>query len=238
VAQPKPRCFWCGEDPLYVAYHDDEWGVPVHDDRLLFEQLILEGAQAGLSWITVLKKRDHYRKAFANFDARKVARFDAKKVDALMANPGVIRHRGKLESVALNARAFLAIQEEHGSFSKWLWAKVDNKPVIRRSRTHAPGDLTAGRADFQGTQAAWHEVRRTDDHPSLPPGRRRARRAPAGVLEGVGMKRTGGAAPFAAGRTQVGARFIVHSAKRWKRLAAGGWRLAKHTRLTPHETEV
>ena len=136
MAQPKPRCFWCGEDPLYVAYHDDEWGVPVHDDRLLFEQLILEGAQAGLSWITVLKKRDHYRKAFANFDARKVARFDAKKVDALMENPGVIRHRGKLESVALNARAFLTIQEEHGSFAHWLWAKVDGKPVIRRSRTH------------------------------------------------------------------------------------------------------
>jgi DNA-3-methyladenine glycosylase I len=136
VAQPKPRCFWCGDDPLYVSYHDDEWGVPVRDDRLLFEQLILEGAQAGLSWITVLKKREHYRKAFANFDARKVARFDAKKVDALMENPGVIRHRGKLESVALNARAFLTIQEEHGSFAHWLWAKVDGKPVIRRSRTH------------------------------------------------------------------------------------------------------
>ena len=136
MAQPKPRCFWCGDDPLYVSYHDDEWGVPVRDDRLLFEQLILEGAQAGLSWITVLKKREHYRKAFANFDARKVARFDAKKVDALMENPGVIRHRGKLESVALNARAFLTIQEEHGSFAHWLWAKVDGKPVIRRSRTH------------------------------------------------------------------------------------------------------
>ena len=136
MAKPKRRCFWCGDDPLYVAYHDDEWGVPVRDDRLLFEQLILEGAQAGLSWITVLKKRDHYRKAFANFDARKVARFDANKVDALMANPGVIRHRGKLESVALNARAFLAIQEEHGSFARWLWAKVDGKPIVRRSRTH------------------------------------------------------------------------------------------------------
>ena len=136
MAKAKPRCFWCGDDPLYVAYHDDEWGLPVHDDRLLFEQLILEGAQAGLSWITVLKKRDHYRKAFANFDARKVARFDTKKVDALMANPGVIRHRGKLQSVALNARAFLAIQEEHGSFARWLWAKVNGKPVIRRSRTH------------------------------------------------------------------------------------------------------
>ena len=138
MAKPKPRCFWCGDNPLYVAYHDDEWGVPVRDDRQLFEQLILEGAQAGLSWITVLKKREHYRKAFANFNVRKVARFDAKKVDALMKNPGVIRHRGKLESVAINARAFLEMQQEFGSFSKWLWAHVDDKPLVRRSRTHQP----------------------------------------------------------------------------------------------------
>lgn len=145
MAKPKARCFWCGDDPLYVAYHDEEWGVPVRDDRLLFEQLILEGAQAGLAWIIVLRKRDHYRKAFANFDARKVARFDAKKVDALMKNPGVIRHRGKLESVALNARAFLAIQEEHGSFSNWLWAHVDGQPVVRRSRTPQPSSPVAER---------------------------------------------------------------------------------------------
>ena len=138
VAKPKARCFWCGEDPLYVAYHDKEWGVPVRDDRRLFEQLILEGAQAGLSWITVLKKRDHYRQALAGFDVRKLARFDAKKVDALMQNAGLVRHRGKLESVALNARAFLAIQEEHGSFAKWLWAHVDGEPVIRRSRQPQP----------------------------------------------------------------------------------------------------
>ena len=138
MAKPKPRCFWCGDDPLYVAYHDEEWGVPVRDDRLLFEQLILEGAQAGLSWITVLKKRDHYRKAFANFDVHEVARFDTKKVDTLMKNPGAIRHRGKLESVALNARAFLQMQQEFGSFSKWLWAHVDDKPVVRRSRSHQP----------------------------------------------------------------------------------------------------
>ena len=138
MAKPKARCFWCGEDPLYVAYHDKEWGVPVRDDRRLFEQLILEGAQAGLSWITVLKKRDHYREALAGFDVRKLARFDAKKVDALMQNAGLVRHRGKLESVSLNARAFLAIQEEHGSFAKWLWAHVDGEPVIRRSRQPQP----------------------------------------------------------------------------------------------------
>jgi DNA-3-methyladenine glycosylase I len=138
VAKPKARCFWCGDDPLYVAYHDEEWGVPVRDDRKLFEQLILEGAQAGLSWITVLKKRDHYRQALAGFDVRKLARFDAKKVDALMQNAGLVRHRGKLESISLNARAFLAIQEEHGSFAKWLWAHVDDEPVVRRSRQPQP----------------------------------------------------------------------------------------------------
>ena len=138
MARAKPRCFWCGNDPLYVAYHDEEWGVPVRDDRRLFEQLILEGAQAGLSWITVLKKRDHYRQALAGFDVRKLARFDAKKVDALMQNAGLVRHRGKLESISLNARAFLAIQEEHGSFAKWLWAHVDDEPVVRRSRQPQP----------------------------------------------------------------------------------------------------
>jgi DNA-3-methyladenine glycosylase I len=110
----------------------------VRDDRQLFEQLILEGAQAGLSWITVLKKRDHYRKALACFDVRKLARFDAQKVDVLMQNAGLVRHRGKLESVALNARAFLAIQEEHGSFASWLWAHVDDEPVVRRSRQPQP----------------------------------------------------------------------------------------------------
>ena len=138
MAKPKARCFWCGVDPLYVAYHDEEWGVPVRDDRRLFEQLILEGAQAGLSWITVLKKREHYRKALAGFDAGKLARLDAKQVDALLQNAGLVRHRGKLESVALNARAFLAIQEEHGSFAKWLWAHVDDQPVVRRSRQPQP----------------------------------------------------------------------------------------------------
>jgi len=138
VDKPKARCFWCGDDPLYVAYHDEEWGVPVRDDRKLFEQLILEGAQAGLAWITVLKKREHYRKALAGFDVRKLARFDAKQVDGLMQNAGLVRHRGKLESVALNARAFLEIQEEHGSFAKWLWAHVDDEPVVRRARNSQP----------------------------------------------------------------------------------------------------
>ena len=105
MAKPCRRCAWCGDDPLYVAYHDDEWGVPVRDDRLLFEQLILEGAQAGLSWITVLRKRERYREVFANFDPRKVARFAPAKVELWMQDAGLVRHRGKLASVAPNARA-------------------------------------------------------------------------------------------------------------------------------------
>lgn len=135
MAADRRRCAWCGDDPLYVRYHDREWGVPVRDDRLLFEQLILEGAQAGLSWITVLRKRERYRSAFAGFEPDKVAKFGARKVDALMRDAGLVRHRGKLESVAINARAFLALQEEHGSFSAWLWSHVDERPVVRRSRT-------------------------------------------------------------------------------------------------------
>jgi len=135
VAKPCRRCAWCGDDPLYVAYHDDEWGVPVRDDRLLFEQLILEGAQAGLAWITVLRKRERYRQVFANFDPRKVARFGPAKVDRWMRDPGLIRHRGKLASVAPNARAFLAIAAEHGSFARWLWSFVGDRPIVRRAAT-------------------------------------------------------------------------------------------------------
>ena len=128
------RCAWCGTDPLYVAYHDKEWGVPVHEDRLLFEQLILEGAQAGLAWITVLRKRERYRQVFAGFDPRKVARLDPAKVARWMRDPGLIRHRGKLASVIPNARVFLALAAEHGSFARWLWTFVDDRPVVRRGR--------------------------------------------------------------------------------------------------------
>lgn len=125
----KTRCGWAGEDPLYVAYHDTEWGVPVYDDQRLFEFLILEGAQAGLSWITILRKRDAYKKAFAQFDPQKVARFDDKKLAALLQNPGIVRNRLKVESAVKNARAFLAVQEEFGSFSDYQWRFVDGKPL-------------------------------------------------------------------------------------------------------------
>ena len=115
------RCAWCGTDPLYVRYHDEEWGVPLHDDRRLFEMLNLEGAQAGLSWITILRKRPAYRKAFDRFDARKIAKYDARKKRALLANAGIVRNRLKIDAVVRNARAFLAVQKEFGSFDTYIW---------------------------------------------------------------------------------------------------------------------
>jgi DNA-3-methyladenine glycosylase I len=115
------RCAWCGTDPLYVAYHDKEWGVPSHDDDHLFEMLCLEGAQAGLSWITILRKRENYRRAFDNFDAAKMARYNAAKVKRLLADPGIVRNRLKVEGFILNARAYLATRTELGSFDRYLW---------------------------------------------------------------------------------------------------------------------
>ncbi len=123
------RCPWAGETPIYVHYHDTEWGVPVYDDQKLFEFITLEGAQAGLSWLTVLKKREEYRKVFAGFDAEKIAKFSPQKIEVLMQNPGIIRNRLKIESTIKNARAFLKIQEEFGSFSRYQWAFVDGRPV-------------------------------------------------------------------------------------------------------------
>ncbi|MGE3173645.1 MAG: DNA-3-methyladenine glycosylase I [Planctomycetota bacterium] len=133
TAAPR-RCPWCGDDPLYVAYHDDEWGVPQRDDRHLFEMLVLEGAQAGLSWITILRKREHYRRVFAGFDPNKVARFDARKRAMLLQDPGIVRNRLKIESAVTNAQAFLQLQQEHGSFAAWLWAFVDDRPLRNRPR--------------------------------------------------------------------------------------------------------
>lgn len=123
------RCAWVGSDPLYRACHDEEWGMPVHDDRLLFEFLILEGAQAGLSWLTILKKREGYRAAFAGFDPEKVARFGEAETAELLVNPGIVRNRLKVASAITNARAFLAIQEEFGSFAAYQWRFVDGKPI-------------------------------------------------------------------------------------------------------------
>ena len=126
----KTRCSWAGSDPLYIRYHDIEWGVPVHDDRTLFEFLILEGAQAGLSWLTILKKRDNYIRAFDNFDPPKVAAYNTRKVNELISNAGIIRNRLKIEAAVQNARSFLSVQQEYGSFDKYIWRFVDYKPVI------------------------------------------------------------------------------------------------------------
>ena len=121
------RCAWAGSDPLYRAYHDTEWGVPLHDERALFEFLILEGAQAGLSWITILKKRDNYRAAFDNFDATRVARYDANQIESLLQNPGIVRNRLKVQSAVVNAQKFLAVQQEFGSFDEFIWSFVGGK---------------------------------------------------------------------------------------------------------------
>ncbi|KYH28748.1 DNA-3-methyladenine glycosylase 1 [Clostridium tepidiprofundi DSM 19306] len=118
------RCKWVSEDPIYIEYHDKEWGVPVHDDRKLFEFLILEGAQAGLSWITILKKRENYREAFDNFDVQKVSKYDEEKINELLLNKGIVRNRRKIEAAINNAKQFIKIQEEFGSFDKYIWQFV------------------------------------------------------------------------------------------------------------------
>jgi DNA-3-methyladenine glycosylase I len=123
------RCTWPGTDPLYVAYHDEEWGVPVHDDRTLFEFLVLEGAQAGLSWITILRRREGYRRAFDGFDPEMVARYDDEKVAALLEDSGIIRNRAKVRSAIANAQRFLDVQREFGSFDRYIWQFVDGKPI-------------------------------------------------------------------------------------------------------------
>lgn len=129
------RCTWCGDDPLYVEYHDREWGVPVRDDQTLFEFLVLEGAQAGLSWITILRKREGYRKAFSDFNAEKVARYTDKKLDKLLANPAIVRNRLKVYGARKNARAFLDTQEAFGSFSDYIWGFVDGEPIQNHWKT-------------------------------------------------------------------------------------------------------
>jgi DNA-3-methyladenine glycosylase I len=142
------RCPWATNDPLYLAYHDEEWGVPVHDDRTLFEFLLLEGAQAGLSWITILRKRDAYRRAFANFDPAAVAAFDEERIAALLADPGIVRNRLKIRAAVDNARAFLAVQRELGSFNAYVWGFVGGQPIVNQwqSLREVPAETAESRA--------------------------------------------------------------------------------------------
>ncbi len=129
------RCPWPGDDPLYIRYHDEEWGVPVYDDRLLFAKLILDGAQAGLSWITILRKRENYYAAFDDFDPEKIARYDEARFTELMNNPGIVRNRLKIRAAIQNAQAYLRLQDERGSFSDYLWGFVDGEPIVNHWRT-------------------------------------------------------------------------------------------------------
>jgi len=129
------RCAWAGSDPLYVRYHDEEWGVPVHDDRRLFEMLVLEGAQAGLSWITILRKRPAYRKAFDRFDPKKIARYDARKRRALLADAGIVRNRLKIDAAITNAQAYLDVRKEFGSFDSYVWRFVGGQPKVNHPKT-------------------------------------------------------------------------------------------------------
>ena len=144
----RPRCFWVSDDPLYLAYHDEEWGVPVRDDRHLFEMLILEGAQAGLSWITVLRRRESYRRAFDGFDPEKIAAYGPDKVAALLADEGIIRNRAKVEATIANARAYLRLREEPGGFSGFLWSFVGGKPLRNtwRERGEIPAETAESKA--------------------------------------------------------------------------------------------
>lgn len=131
----KTRCAWCLSDPIYVKYHDEEWGKPVYDDRLLFEFLILESFQAGLSWLTILRKRENFRKAFAGFDAKKVAKFDEKKYEQLMQDASIIRNQLKIRAAINNAQRFLEIQKEFGSFAKYVWGFTGGKPIVHSRKT-------------------------------------------------------------------------------------------------------
>jgi len=143
------RCPWASlDDPLYLAYHDEEWGVPSHDDRHLFEMLVLEGAQAGLSWATILRKREGYRKALAGFDPAKVAKFDSRKVERLLANPGIVRNRAKVAAAIANARTTRAVQREYGSLDTYLWSFVGGRPIRNRLTTVAdiPSESDESRA--------------------------------------------------------------------------------------------
>lgn len=141
MADDRRRCPWCGDDPLYVAYHDDQWGVPVRDERMLFEMLTLEGAQAGLSWLTILRKREGYRQAFADFEPARVARFGDDDIAALLANPAIVRNRAKIVSAIGNARALLALAESGTSFTEFVWGFVDGEPLVNAHRR--PADVPA-----------------------------------------------------------------------------------------------
>ena len=146
-ARTKKRCEWAGSDPVYVAYHDQEWGVPVHEDRKLFEMLLLEGAQAGLAWITILRKREGYRRAFDGFDPVKIARYSDKRLEKLRDDEGIVRNRLKIAAARTNAKAFLEIQEEFGSFDEFIWSFTGGEPILNHWRSLSELPATTPESD-------------------------------------------------------------------------------------------
>ena len=178
------RCAWVGDDPLYLDYHDQEWGVPVHDDRLLFEFLVLEGAQAGLSWLTILRKRGNYREAFGGFDPEVVAGYGEDVIERLLADPGIVRNRLKIESAVANARAFLRVQEECGSFDAYVWGFVDGRPLRNSWRTHGgdPSPDSRVGAPEQGSQASRLQFRGAHHLLRAHAGHRHGERPHGGLL--------------------------------------------------------
>ena len=178
------RCPWAGSDPVYLQYHDHEWGVPEHEDRKLFEMLLLEGAQAGLSWITILRKREHYRRAFDRFDARTIAGYGNRKVAELLANDGIVRNRLKVAAAVENARAFLAVQEEFGDFDTYIWQFIGGAPRVNAwtQMNQIPPHTPRIRRDEQGPQGPRLQVRRIHDLLRLHAGHRDGERPSRGLL--------------------------------------------------------
>lgn len=148
----KKRCRWCTDDPIYIDYHDNEWGIPVHDDIRLFEMLMLEGSQAGLSWLTIQKKRENYRKAFHGFRPGIIAEYDSKKIDELLKDPGIIRNRAKIEAVIQNARNVLKIQDESGSLDSFLWKFVGGRPIQNAWKNSTEIPCQTGESDLMGRE--------------------------------------------------------------------------------------
>ena len=174
------RCPWPGTDPLYVAYHDDEWGVAERDDRALYEKLVLDGFQAGLSWITILRKREAFRRAFDGFAPEKIARYSKKKVEALMQDAGIVRNRMKIEGAVASARAWLEIMEKSAGFSPFLWNFVEGKPIVNRYKTMSeiPAETEISRIISKELKAQRVQILRADDHLRLHAGDRHGQRPP------------------------------------------------------------
>ena len=219
----KMRCPWPGEDPFYMAYHDNEWGVPEYDDRALYEKLILDGFQAGLSWITILRKRENFRKAFDDFKPEKIARYDAKKVHALMNDAGIVRNRSKIEGTVASAKSYLKIMEEGPGFSKFLWDFVDGRPEGQRVQDHREraGIDAALDQDLQGTLRARLQVCRPDHRLRLHAGHRHGQRPSRHLLLPRNLRPQASRAPAQGQMTARRSSAPQPSVRAWQRMLSG-----------------